>query len=193
MPRRSLHTDDQILDGVGRAVARVGLSALRLRDVSDEVGLAPPTLVQRFGSKQGLLDAFARRRARTGADGFADDGRGNPLKVLEKRLLRDLGDADDPRVLAHHEARLQAELADPALHAEVARHARRRRKAMRKLLDRAVAEGRLERGTSTARLARTLEATVHGARTTWTIHRKKSLKRWVRREIRAVLAPHRTP
>lgn len=184
MPRRPTVSDDAILDAVGRAAARLGVSRLRLRDVGDEVGLAPPTLVLRFGSKRALLSAFARRAGRRAVTAMADPGSGNPLAILVKGLL-------DPATLSDHATRAQIEDADPSLRDEAARVGRRRRKAMRALLDRAAAEGRLVKGTRTGRLARSLDATWHGALATWLLYRKRSKKRWVRRELRAVLEPHR--
>lgn len=189
MPRPVTVTDHAILDAVGRAVARMGPHAVRLRDIADEAGLAAPTLVQRFGSKKALMAAFARHAGEASAEALADDGTGNPLARLEKGLLRDLDAGDGPEALAHHLARTHLELADPELHALAVRRARRRRKAIRALLDRAVSEGRLVSRTRTGRLSRSLETTVQGARSTWTIHRRKSLERWVRREIRSVLEP----
>ena len=53
-------SDDEILAATHRVINRLGPHGFTLADVSAEVGLAPATLVQRFGSKRGLLLAFAR-------------------------------------------------------------------------------------------------------------------------------------
>lgn len=189
MPRPVTVTDIAILDAVGRAVARIGPHAVRLRDIADEAGLAAPTLVQRFGSKRALMAAFARHAGEAGETALADDGTGDPLARLEKGLVGELGATGDAEALAHHLARTHLELADPELLALAVRRSRRRRKAIRALLDRAVSEGRLVSRTRTGKLSRSLETTVQGALSTWAIHRRKSLRRWVRREIRAVLEP----
>ncbi|MGH2614392.1 MAG: helix-turn-helix domain-containing protein, partial [Thermomicrobiales bacterium] len=59
-------TDAEILAAAERAIARHGPARLTLAHVAAEVGLTPPTLLQRFGSKRGLLLAVAAR----GADEF---------------------------------------------------------------------------------------------------------------------------
>ena len=59
---RSL-SNDQILDATTRVLQRLGPGRLTLADVAAEVGLVPATLIQRFGSKRGLLLAHAERAA----------------------------------------------------------------------------------------------------------------------------------
>lgn len=193
MARPRTASDDEILDAVGRAMGRVGPHALRLRDVADEAGLAPPTLVQRFGSKRELLLACSRRAARDAGTPFRTHRRkGDPLGTLERGLLAGLGAHGSPEALAHHMAWFELNLADAEFHALAAEYARRREKAIRKLLQAAVRKGQLRKGTRVGRLARAVEVTVHGALATWPLYRRRSLKRWVRRELRATLAPHRT-
>src|SRR5215831_8245675 len=57
-PRPRTVSDDQIFAATARAVTRLGPTRLTLADVADEVGLSAAALVQRFGSKRGLLLAF---------------------------------------------------------------------------------------------------------------------------------------
>ncbi len=60
-PRPRSASNDDILDGVMRAIATVGPARLALTDVAEETGLAPATLIQRFGSKRGMLLAALER------------------------------------------------------------------------------------------------------------------------------------
>ncbi|MFD8888404.1 helix-turn-helix domain-containing protein [Streptomyces erythrochromogenes] len=53
--------DAVILRAAVRVMGRVGPAGLTLAAVAGEVGLVPGTLVQRFGSKRGLLLALADR------------------------------------------------------------------------------------------------------------------------------------
>ena len=62
-PRPRLASDADILAAAGRAIGRVGPVELTLADVAGELGLSPATLVQRFGSKRGLLLALAAQCA----------------------------------------------------------------------------------------------------------------------------------
>ena len=56
--------DAVILRAAVEVIGRVGPAKLTLAAVADEVGLVPGTLVQRFGSKRGLLLALAEQAAR---------------------------------------------------------------------------------------------------------------------------------
>ena len=61
MARPRLVSDDAILDATRQVLAELGPAKLTLAAVGARVGLAPPTLMQRFGSKRGLLLASAAR------------------------------------------------------------------------------------------------------------------------------------
>ena len=58
-PRRRTKDDAAILEAAGRIIARLGPANFTLADVAREVGLSAATLVQRFGSKRGLMLAVA--------------------------------------------------------------------------------------------------------------------------------------
>jgi AcrR family transcriptional regulator len=61
LARPRLVSDDAILDATRQVLAEWGPVKLTLAAVGAKVGLAPPTLMQRFGSKRGLLLASAAR------------------------------------------------------------------------------------------------------------------------------------
>jgi AcrR family transcriptional regulator len=61
MGRRKSISDEEILDRALPLMAAAGPAGFTLADVAREVGVAPATLIQRFGDKQTLvLKAFAR-------------------------------------------------------------------------------------------------------------------------------------
>ena len=62
-PRPRATSDSDILAATYRVVSRQGPN-LTLADVAREAGISPATLVQRFGSKRGLLLAFAGEGAK---------------------------------------------------------------------------------------------------------------------------------
>ncbi len=55
MPRRKLKTDAAVLQGAIRVIFAHGPGSFTLAQISDAVGIAPATLVQRFGDKRGLV------------------------------------------------------------------------------------------------------------------------------------------
>ncbi|WP_328524560.1 TetR/AcrR family transcriptional regulator [Kribbella sp. NBC_00359] len=61
MARPRLVSDEVILDATREVLAELGPGKLTLAAVGARAGLAPPTLLQRFGSKRGLLLASAAR------------------------------------------------------------------------------------------------------------------------------------
>jgi AcrR family transcriptional regulator len=71
MPRARSVPDAEILKAAARVIGRNGPLKLTLADVGREVGLAPATLLQRFGSKRGLRLALAAVLGRLRQAGFS--------------------------------------------------------------------------------------------------------------------------
>jgi AcrR family transcriptional regulator len=193
MPRPKSVDDDAVLDAAARVIDRGGPAALTFGAVAAEAGLSPATLVQRFGSKRGLLLALARRASGSVGDAFraAAARHRSPLRALEAGLVDMSAAVDSPEVLANQLAFLQIDLSDPEFHALAAEHARAVLAEIRTVLDAAVAAGELP-PQDTARLAQAVQTTYNGALITWAIHRRGRLETWLRRELDALLGPRRT-
>jgi AcrR family transcriptional regulator len=192
VPRPKTVDDDAVLDAAGRLIGRAGPAAVTFAAVAAEVGLSPATLVQRFGSKRGLLLALAGRGAGTGGDALraAAARHRSPLRALAAGLVDMAAGLASPEVLANHLAFLQFDLGDPEFHALAHAHAAAVRTAIRALLDAAVAAGELA-PTDTARLAAAVQTTYNGALITWAIERRGRLDAWLRHELDTLLAPRR--
>jgi AcrR family transcriptional regulator len=187
--RPRTRTDDELLDAALRAIGAVGPGRLTLADVAREAGVAPATLVARFGSKRALLLAVAARAARTAPAAFPPAG-AEPLGALERGLVALTAPVADPEAFAHHLAFLQMDLADPELRAHAAAHARGLRRAIRGLLDDAVRAGQLA-PCDTAALARAVHAIRQGALLDWAVDRRGTPGARVRAAVRELLAPRR--
>jgi AcrR family transcriptional regulator len=118
MPRKRSVSDEAILDhALGLAEAR-GPAALTFSALSAEAGLAPATLVQRFGTKADLLQAALLRAwdhldaATAAADAAAGDG---PDGVVE--MVVALSGQYDPSEDADQILLLREDLRDPVLRA----------------------------------------------------------------------------
>lgn len=190
-PRPRTASDDEILDGVVRAVARVGPARLALTDVARETGLAPATLLQRFGSKRGMLLAALERM---GAEGERRIGEMRSLSASRVGAVvaaaMDLAGPDDtPATLANRLAFLHGELDDPDVHRIALERSRRRVAGYRTLIDEAIAAGELV-AVDAGRLARSFDAAISGALLQWVVYREGSLAAWVREEAEGVLAPY---
>jgi AcrR family transcriptional regulator len=187
-------SDADILAATERAISRVGVARLTLADVAAEAGLAAPTLVQRFGSKRGLLLAFARQGPAAARAHFAAirRRRPSPLKALLAALSGMAGPVDRPEALANHLTVLHLDLTDPEFHALALEHAHTVRGELQALLDAAVQAGELL-ACDTGRLATALQVAYNGALVTWAIHRQGRLNTWIRGQAELLLEPYRPP
>src|SRR5580765_5484105 len=97
-PRRI--SNEAVLAGALRVMFRSGPAEFTLAAVAAEVGIAPPTLVQRFGDKRGLiLSALAQENAGFAAAlAEAPQGRGRAAVLDLFRYLTP--DFEDPAMLA---------------------------------------------------------------------------------------------
>lgn len=193
-PRPRTTSDVTILDAVTRVVSRIGPAKLTLADVAAEARHSPAGLVQRFGSKQGLMLALARHRAGEVRGGFsmARAWQASPLEALFEVLAGFESHAATPQALAHHLALAQMDLDDAEFHAAAFEQARTMLDGIRALLDQAVEAGELA-PCDTEGLARTVQTTYNGALVTWAVYRQGTLAEWLRGEIEAVLEPWLPP
>jgi AcrR family transcriptional regulator len=192
MGRPRTVTDDEILTAASRVVTRLGPAGLTLAEVAREAGLAPATLVQRFGSKRGLLLALAARGTATVADPFdaARTAHPSPLGALRGALAAMASFATTPEALANHLALFQIDLREPDFHRLARDHADGMRREIQALLDGAVAAGELP-ASDTARLARAVQVTFNGSLLVWAVARKGRVQDWVAEDLDYLLRPGR--
>lgn len=190
MPRKKLLPDAAVLAAAGRVFGRIGPARFTLADVAEEAGLAPATLVQRFGSKRALMLAFAEHAASLARQPFeqARTQVAEPLGALRTALLIASRSTKGRRELTHSLAFLLEDLADEELRAHAARHARWTEASIRELLECAVERGELA-SHDTARLARALQAAWNGALIQWAIRGRGSLASWISAVVDTLLEP----
>lgn len=191
-PRHRSVSDEQILAATARMIGRVGPVRLTLAHVAREVGLAPATLIQRFGSKRKLLLSLARQGE--GDDGsfleqLRAEGR-SPLETARAFLLCFAGLAASPKEMANHLAFLQIDLTDAAFHRITSRLFRSHQGALAGLLAEAKSGGELVNAEAQA-LARLLLAVVNGSLLTWAVYREGPAATWLARDIDLALEPYR--
>jgi AcrR family transcriptional regulator len=190
-PRPRLASDQAILAATARAMTRLGPARLTLADVAREIGLSPAALVQRFGSKRGLLLAFASQGPEGNAQIFEAIRKAHRPPI--QRLLAladcmsDLGRT--PEEISNSLAFLQIDLTDPEFHRFALATSEGIHDGIRRLVSDAIRAGDLVR-CDAGRLARALQATLNGSLLNWAIHRKGSLRNWIRRDVEMVLRPY---
>ena len=181
MARRKSISDEDILDRALPVIARGGPAGFTLADVAAEVGLAPATLLQRFGDKKTLVErAFARDNERF-ARWIAElpKGRGEAATLAVYRAATEDFHADPDPELADHLLWLREDIRDPVFNA-LARE--------RFALFRAAILERLPPVRLPAEdVARILDAQLHGALIQWAIEPRGSLTDHVMQSLATVL------
>ena len=193
-PRPRQTSDQEILAATARVMQRRSPTQLTLADVAIEAGVVPATLIQRFGTKRGLLLAACRTAPASVPQAFAAARakHKSPLKALVELYADGTAFAPTPEAMANGLAYLQIDLTDPDFHAITLAQFGAIRDETRKLLEEAVAAGELRR-CDTAELARLIQHVNGGAMLAWAVYREGSVASWVRRELMALLEPYRQP
>jgi AcrR family transcriptional regulator len=192
-PRPRATSDQDILGATHRVVSRLGPN-LTLADVATEAGVSPATLVQRFGSKRGLLLAFA-------SAGSEDLG-GHFARIRAKHrsplaAVHDVGRcmaamAETPEMLSNSLAFLQMDLVDPDFHKHALVHSRAMLAGLKGFLDEAVRDGELQR-CDTSRLARAVQALIGGSMLQWAIDRSGKVTDRLNEDLDSLLRPRHCP
>jgi AcrR family transcriptional regulator len=192
--RPRTRSDEEIFEAVLRAAADAGPGGVTLVDIARQAGLAPSSLVERFGSKRALL--LAAGRTATGsvdaAFAAAEAEQDSALDALAAGLVRLSSGVSTRTSLARQLGALQLDIVDGDFRRLAARHAAAMRTRIAALLERAREHGVLRRETDVARLAQTVQVVYNGALISWGIAGRGSLADALRGELEAVLAPLRT-
>ena len=190
-PRPRTVPDEAILQATATIIGRLGPSRFTLADVGREVALSPATLVQRFGSKRGLMLALARSSAAFVDDCFAQirAESPSPREALIVAATFMAGMVESPESLANHLAFLQIDLSDPEFHALALEGHLANLRGYRALIEEAIEAGELA-GCDAERLARTLSSISGGSLIAWAIERRGNVRDYVRADIAAVLEPY---
>ncbi|MBT2480429.1 TetR/AcrR family transcriptional regulator [Streptomyces sp. ISL-94] len=187
--------DAAILQAAVRVMGRTGPARLTLAAVAGEVGLVAGTLLQRFGSKRGMLVALAERSAREVGELHARvrAERASPLAALAALTAGAWSAVATAEEFANHLAFLCTDLADPELHRLALASQQAEGAAVRTLLDEAVAAGELRTETDTALLARSVQAATIGTGVLWAVDRKGTLAERRLAALGSALQPHLHP
>jgi AcrR family transcriptional regulator len=176
-------------------MSRSGPAQLTLGEIAATAGVTPAALVQRFGSKRGLLLALAEIGADAPTAMFRElrAAHESPLSALREYARCMAGMGRTPRALAHNLAYLQIDLTDPDFNRHTRAMAVATGQALRDLLDAAALAGELTAETDTALLARLVQAIISGSLISWALYREGAAEDWVLADLESVLRPHSCP
>ncbi|HEY5397874.1 MAG TPA: TetR family transcriptional regulator [Trebonia sp.] len=187
--------DAAILRATVTVIGRVGPVGLTLAAVASEVGLVPGTLVQRFGSKRGLLLALADWAAKD-ADALLARVRAEhetALAALAALIVAPTRSMATPEAFANHLAFLCIDLTDPDFRRPALAIHQAQGRAVEALLTEALLAGDLRPGTDVADLGRSVQAIASGVGLVWALERQGSLEQRLRQALDSVLSPHLRP
>jgi AcrR family transcriptional regulator len=191
-PRPRKATDEQIFLAAQRVMGRLGPKDLTLAAIAAEAGVTAAALVQRFGSRRELLLTMTRLFAEGSGDFFRQlrEKHRSPLAALRDYAECMSHLAESPAALARNLAYLQIDLTDEDFRKHLVVQARATRTGLKALIREAVKMKELGLRTNAGVLARTVEAILSGSMMSWGFYRQGSARRWMRRDLEAVLAPH---
>ena len=186
---------ETIFGVVSEVIARAGPRGLTLAAIGEQAGLSAPAVAQRFGTKRGLLLAYAARGQEVVAAAFDTAARSNrsPLRALRVALETLARPIQTRESLANNLAFLQLDLVDADLRAHAVDQSREFRRRIEHLLDQARRSGELTNNTDIRSLAKSVYITYNGALITWAIDGNGTLRQWLRQSLDATLEPHATP
>ena len=185
-------SDEDLINATIRVMSRLGPVKLTLAEVAKEAGVTAATLVQRFGSKRGLMLKIAGDAAAF-ADGCFDMVRAahptSPLGALIAAATGMTRHAQSPEELANSLAFLQIDITDPEFYVHTLEMSRKTVAGYKALLKEAIAAGELK-PHDTARMARAINAIAGGSLISWAIFREGTAERWVKRDLDTLIGPY---
>jgi len=189
-PRPRTVEDAAILAATARAVGRLGPMRLTLADVAHEVGLTAAALVHRFGSRRGLLLAFAQQ-----APSMVDEcfvmvraAHASPLAALIAAATDMAEHVRSPEELVNSIAFLQIDLSDEDFRKPALANSKQIIAGYEALIRDAIDAGELVECDPRA-LARAIQAVTGGSLINWAIHREGRVAPFVRRDVETLLRP----
>lgn len=194
MARPRLISDDAILDATRQVLAELGPTKLTLAAVGARVGLAPPTLMQRFGSKRGLLLASAARSPQMVllAAAEAEARNTSPLATLRDFALSSVAHIKHREELGNGLGFVQLDVADPEFRAHALAHSAAIVDSTTRLLLAAQQAGEVKPDADVPALARLTLVCFNGALQVWAVNGWGSLTDFLRDQLDLLLSPYLT-
>ncbi|MEV5960362.1 helix-turn-helix domain-containing protein [Kribbella sp. NPDC051952] len=189
MARPRLVSDDAILAATRQVLAELGPVRLTLAAVGSRVGLAPPTLMQRFGSKRGLLLASAARSPSLvlRAAEKAEDRNASPLAALRDFAVSAVANIKHREQLGYG---FGFDVADPEFRKHAVAYSAAIVDSCARLYQSAVEAGELRADTDVPALARHTLVCFTGALHVWSVNGWGSLPNFLTAQLDLMLAPY---
>lgn len=180
MARTKTQSDESVLDAAIAVMLRARGGDFTLAQVAAASGLAPATLMQRFGDKRGLILAAMDRDNARFAEILGAAPRERSVAAVIDLFWGMTPGLEDDEALAEQRLWLSGDMSDPALNGLA--------RARFALLRQAVIERMPALVAPADRAARLLEAQWQGALNQWSVSRQGSLADYVAESLEAWFA-----
>lgn len=176
MPRKKTISDDEILDHALPLMTSAGPGGFTLADLGREIGIAPATLLQRFGSKKALIERVFERDNQRFVDWLKTLPEGVGAEIVIDIYVGSTKLFGDTSSLADHLLWLREDIVDPVMNAL----ARKRFKLFRAEIVRRLPPLPIPGD----RAAQLIDAQFHGAVVQYALQPKGQLSTYVRSALR---------
>jgi AcrR family transcriptional regulator len=192
--RPRLVSDDAILDVTRQVLAELGPAKLTLAAVGARVGLAPPTLMQRFGNKRGLLLASVARSPLLvlRAAEEAEARNTSPLAALRDFALSAVAHIEHRDELGNVLGFVQLDVADPEFRRHAIAHSAAIVDCCARLYLAAQEAGELRADADVPALARHTLVCINGALQVWAVNGWGSLSEFLTEQLDLMIVPRAT-
>jgi AcrR family transcriptional regulator len=180
MPRSKQQSDEAVLEAALPVIFRRGPGEFTLAEVAAAAGLAPATLIQRFGSKRGLMLAAVGHSTTQLSTALETLPTGSGADAVIQLFLASTPGLAEEDALADHLLWLSEDIRDPEMNALTRRHF----EVFRKVL----AERMPPLPVAPEVAMRLIEAQWHGALMQWAVERQGHLVDYVAESLRAWFA-----
>lgn len=181
MPQKKLINDETVLEKALLVISEHGPDNFTLADIGKAVGLAPATLMQRFGSKQQLL-VLAAKQANIKMKHDLEALKEQQLPWDKELMLLLIGVPDgfgSRQEIANSLSVLKLDMVDPELHPIARTLFDRLRKRIHELLLLGQKSKQLNPSIDTKITTLELDALRHGLVIQWTLSGKGNLRTWM--------------
>lgn len=181
MAQKKSIDDQSVLEKALLVISERGPEAFTLADVGKAVGLAPATLMQRFGSKQQLLILAAKQANVKLRQDLAELKKkklpwDQELTYLLSAMPEGFGSRHD---IANSLGVLKLDMVDPELH-PIARHLfESLRERIQELIQKGQAVGQLDASVDAKDITWELDALRHGLVIQWCLSGSDTLQKWL--------------
>lgn len=191
MPRSRTISDEQILNATIELVGHHGVDKLTFASLSAHTGLAPATLVQRFGTKQQLLAAVAKHclQSMVPTLAAAQFDQASPLQAILAAFRSMAKAVTSVEEFANGQVFFYLALTDKETNTLLSESMKESLEKVRQMLDDAIQVKELN-PCDTAMLALTIQTTYEGAITTWLVYQQGTIESWVEDRLTAVIKPY---